>query len=221
MPTPDEARRAMRAISDQAVRIAIDLVALPTDDFLVAAPEVIAYYSDGTAALAADHYDDLRDQARPRRRFSAEPVVNLRDEKIRRGLIWAQEPLYIPEPSLELASERLAEVVSLETARPFRDTILTNQQRDPSAVGWRRHTSGDSCKLCRMLSDRGAVYRQETARFAAHGHCSCSASPVFDGEDGEEANVYQYLASSGNRRSPRQQKALRDYLNTNYADAPG
>lgn len=217
MPTPDEARLALRAITEQAVRIAVDLVALPTDDLLDAVPEVVAYYSDGTAALAADHYDDMRDKVRPRHRFSAEPVANLREEKMRRALIWAQEPLYVPEPVAALAEERMAEVVSLETARPFRDTILTNQQRDPSAVGWRRHTSGDSCALCRMLADRGAVYRQDTARFAAHGHCSCSASPVFDGEPGEEASVMQYVASRSHR-SPRQQKALRDYLNTNYPD---
>lgn len=220
MPTPDEARRALRAVTEQAVRIAVDLVALPTDDLLVAVPEVVAFYSDGTAALAADHYDDLREAANPPRRYAAEPVVNFRDEKLRRGLIWAQEPLYVAEPSIELASERLAEVVSLETARPFRDTILTNTQNDPSAVGWRRHTSGSGCRFCLMLAARGAVFKESTARFAAHGHCSCSASPVFDGEDGEEASVMQYVASRSHR-SPRQQKALRDYLNTNYPDGRG
>lgn len=216
MPTPDEARLGLSALSREATRISVDLIALPTDDLLVAVPEVVAYYSDGTAALAADLYDDLREAANPPRRYVAEPVVNFREEKLRRGLIWAQEPLYVAEPSLEIATERMAEVVTLETARPFRDTILTNQQRDPSAVGWRRHTSGDACRLCRMLADRGAVYKQSTARFAAHGHCLCSCSPVFDGQPGEEANVMQYVASSRTRRSPAQQQKLREYLRTNY-----
>lgn len=218
MPTPDEARRALGAITDQAVRIAVDLVTLPTDDLLVAVPEVVAYYSDGTAALAADHYDDLREIANPPRRFTAEPVVNLREEKLRRGLIWAQEPLFIAEPVVELAEERIAEVVSLETARPFRDTILTNQQRDPSAVGWRRHTGG-GCGFCRMLASRGATYRSESsARFAAHGHCKCSASPVFEGDEGPEADVWQYMASSRTRRSPESQRKLREYLRANFPD---
>lgn len=182
------------------------------DELLIAVPAVIAYYADGTAALAADHYDDLRDSAGAGGRFTAEPVIDDREEKIRRGVLWAAEPLRRATPDRALTIERLGEIVQLETARPFRSTILTNRQRDPAAVGWRRNTSGATCKFCTFLAGRGAVYRKATAGFASHPSCDCTASPVFDTEGPViEANVLQYVASQ-RRRTPAQQEALRRYL---------
>lgn len=214
MPTPDETRRALSLVTTSAVREAHRVLdATNTVDELVEAiPLVVSVYSDGTAALAADHYDDLRDLANPPgRRFVAEPVVNLRDEKIRRGVLWAAEPLRLETPERLAAKERLAQVVSLESARPFRDTILDNHRRDPASVGWRRQASLDGCKFCRMLAANGAVYKQSTARFASHPHCSCSASPVFDGEPGTEASVLQYVASQ-RRRTDADRARLNAYL---------
>ncbi|WP_405475654.1 hypothetical protein [Paenarthrobacter ilicis] len=176
-------------------------------------PDVINYYSFGSSALAADYYDDERERQAAPKLYVAEPVIVERTEKIRRAVAWASDPLFTDDPSG--VEGRLADVVQLETARPYQDTILTNRQRDPSAVGWRRITNG-GCKLCRMLADRGAVYSDTTARFATHGHCKCTAQPVFTSSDyGEEASVMQYMASR-KRRTPAQRAALREYLNTNY-----
>jgi hypothetical protein len=176
-------------------------------------PSVIAHYSDGSSALAADFYDDERERAAPPKLYIAEPVIVDRTVKIRRAVAWASDPLFSDEP--EKAAARLAEVVNLETARPYRDTILTNRKRDPSAVGWRRVTNG-GCKLCRMLADRGAVYMDTTARFAAHPACKCTAQPVFTTDDyGDEASAMQYVASQA-RRTPEKKARLRDYLNANY-----
>lgn len=212
MSTPDEARRALTLVTNRAVATATDvLYATNTvDELLVAVPEVIAYYADGTAALAADHYDDLRDVARVARRFRVVPVVDDRVDKVLRAILWAAEPLHLPEPDRVLTEARLAGVVQLETARPFRSTILTNSQRDPASVGWKRNV-GVACKFCRMLAGRGAVYRESTARFAAHAHCDCTASPVFDDGEGPEASTMQYVASQP-RRTPAQRQALREYL---------
>lgn len=176
-------------------------------------PSVIAHYSDGSSALAADFYDDERERAAPPKLYIAEPIIPDRTEKIRRAVAWASDPLFGDEPAK--AAGRLAEVVNLETARPYRDTILTNRKRDPSAVGWRRVTNG-GCKLCRMLADRGAVYMDTTARFAAHPACKCTAQPVFSTDDyGDEASAMQYMASTA-RRTPEKQARLREYLNANY-----
>ena len=215
MPTPEEARTALTLVTNAAVReiVALTNATASIDDLLEATPTVIAYFSDGTAALAADHYDDLREAVNPATRYRAEPVVNLRDEKIRRGVLWATETLLTPEPDPTLVSTRLADVVQLETARPFRDTITANQTRDPASVGWRRHWSGDGCKFCRMLADGAAVYKRDTARFAAHPNCNCSASPVFDSEPAPEASVIQYVASKRNR-TPSERARLRAYLAT-------
>lgn len=216
MPTAEQTRKALTLLTSSAVRTASKVIATGAgadairDTLLVTTPEVIAYYSDGAAALAADHYDELRESAAPAARYVAEPVVNLRPEKIERGTLWAVEPLYSADPDVLLATERLAQVVQLETARPFRDTITSNTRRDPSARGWRRE-SGGGCKFCTLLAGRGAIYRAETARFAAHPHCDCTAVPVFDGQPGEEADVMQYVASARSR-TPQQQAALRAHL---------
>ena len=180
---------------------------------LEAVPSVVAYYSEGSSALAADFYDDERERAAPPKLYVAEPVIEDRTVKIRRAVAWASDPLFEDDP--EKTAGRLAEVVNLETARPYRDTILTNRERDPSAVGWRRVTHG-GCKMCRMLADRGAVFMDTTARFAAHPSCKCTAQPVFSSEDyGEEASVMQYLASR-RKRTSAQQEAFREYLRVNY-----
>lgn len=217
MPTPDQYRRALERVTKRAVADAIRVArSTNTAGLIDAVPALIAYYSDGSAALAADQYDELREAAQPRKAYAASLVVNLRDEKIRRGLLWAAGPMYGDYPDVTMGEQRLADVVQLETARPFRDTTLTNTKRDPASVGWRRNTSADECRLCRMLAGRGAVYKESTARFATHPNCSCTASPAFDDGEVTEASVLQYVASQ-RRKSPSQRAALNAYL----ASMPG
>lgn len=226
MPTASESRAALQLVTSAALSAAATLLGKVNGSpeqqrsiLLETVPGVIAHYSDGSSALAADFYDDERERAAAPKLYVAEPVVLDRLVKIRRGIAWASDPLFGDD--LTTASSRLAEVVQLETARPYRDTILTNRRRDPSAVGWRRVASGKGCKMCKMLADRGAVYTDNTARFATHTNCHCTAQPVFSSSDyGEEASVMQYLASA-KRRTAAQKATLRDYLNTNYSDFHG
>ena len=225
MLTAQESKAALSLVLGDAVRDTMSWLGQSSGTpeqrralLLESVPEVIGYYSLGSSALAADYYEDEREREAAPKLYVAEPVIVDRTEKIRRAIAWASDPLFGDSPAE--TEGRLAEVVQLETARPYRDTILENRRRDPSAVGWRRVTNG-GCKLCRMLADRGAVYSDSTARFAAHGHCKCGAQPVFSSSHyGEEASVMQYMASK-KRRTPAQQAALREYLNTNYSDFHG
>lgn len=178
-------------------------------------PGVVAFYSEGSAALAADFYDDSRVGVAGA--YSASPVVLDRTVKIRRGVAWASEPLSIDDD--ELAAARFAQLMRTEMARPYRDTIITNRKQDPACVGWKRITRGaKSCSFCRMLADRGAVYKKDTATFASHDDCMCTAAPVFVGREvGPEANVAQYMVSK-RRRTAKEKAFLRDYLAGNYPD---
>lgn len=220
MTTASESKAALQLVTGAAVNAVVAalgrLSGSPEQQrasLLDIAPAVIAHYSDGSSALAADFYDDERERAEAPKLYIAEPVILDRVVKIRRAVAWASDPLFGDEP--EKSAGRLAEVVQLETARPYRDTILENRNRDPSAVGWRRVTNG-GCKLCRMLADRGAVFSDKTARFAAHTNCKCTAQPVFSSSDyGDEASVMQYMASR-RKRTSEQQEALREYLRVNY-----
>lgn len=226
MPTASESKAALRLVTGAAVTAAVTALGRvsgpPVEQravLLEAVPGLITYYSEGSSALAADFYDDERERAAAPKLYVAEPVILDRTVKIRSAIAWAAAPLF--EDDRATSASRLAEVVQLETTRPYRDTVLTNRRRDPSAVGWRRVTSGSGCKFCRMLADKGAVYSDDTARFASHDHCGCTAQPVFSTSHyGEEANVMQYMASR-KRRSAEQQARLREYLNTNYSDFHG
>lgn len=224
MPSAREYRSGLRLITGEAVATATAILSglsgSPESqrlELLDTVPGLIDYYSDGSAALAADFYEETRERAGVRGGYQVETVVDDRVVKIRRSIAWAAAPLF--DPSVGDAPARLAEIVQYETARPFRDTVTVNRRNDPASVGWRRVTSG-GCRFCRMLADRGAVYRQDTARFASHPHCHCVAEPVFDGNDtGESASAIQYVASRRNR-TPEQQARLRDYLDTYYPELP-
>ena len=201
-----------------AVVDATRLAPLGLDAVSEGVPEVIAYYALGSSALAADYYDESRLVAGARGRFTAEPVIPDRAEKIRRASRWAAAALVDPTVTQTVES-RIAEVVQLEVARAHRETVTENQKRDPAAAGWKRIARGDGCKFCLFLAARGAVYRK--GRFAAHSNCNCTAAPVFKGgEVGPEASVAQYAASS-RRRSAAERARLRDWLNAEHPDAPG
>lgn len=210
--SPDQIRTALTLVTSAAVASAAQVAG--TGDFGTVAllvPEVVGYYSDGSSALAADWYDDVRDDASARGSFVAQAVVVDRSEKLRRSLLWAVEPL--KDGNVVEMRKRLDPVVQKATARPFWDTVTGNVSRDDAAVGWSRHTRPNGCSFCRMLSDRGAVYKVGTARFAAHGNCHCTARPEFGG--GREASAVQYVASQ-RRRSPAERKAVRDYMAAHY-----
>lgn len=174
-------------------------------------PEVIGYYSLGSSALAVDWYDDLREEAGASGRFTSEPVIPDRAEKVRNMLGWATQPLFDAESNVAEVGLRLLPAVQYEIALPNRTTLTTNVRRDPAANGWQRVAAG-GCKFCRMLAGRGAVYRKESsARFASHTNCGCTAQPVFQGQPGEEADVVQYAASR-RRRTEADRARVREYL---------
>ena len=97
--------------------------------------------------MAADFYEESRAEARVRSRYTAELVIVDRTVRIRRGIAWAAEPL--AEGLTADAESRLAEVVQLNTARPYRDTTLQNVAQDRAASGWLR-TIERACRHARL-----------------------------------------------------------------------
>lgn len=217
---PDETRPALKLITDAAVSAGLSVLKTMAGapnarraGLLEHIPPVVAHYSEGTAALAADYYEEERLRAGERSQFVATLVVEDRTTKLRNGIAWAADPLFGDEPDEALAGVRLAEVIQLDTARPFRSTIAQNARRDPQAVGWKRVTSATACGLCRMLANRGAIYRHDTVRFAAHTNCYCTMQAVFGKNDyGPEASALQYAANGGRVRTAEQKRRLREAI---------
>ena len=221
--TPLESKAALSLLSEDAADTVVWTLRRSSGSFesrrfqlLETGSAVIGYYSEGSAALAVDFYDESRAAVRVDGRYAASPVILDRTVRIRRGLAWAAEPLSVDDEGAALA--RITELTRSEVNRPYRDTILSNTKRDPAAVGWRRLASASACGFCKMLAGRGSVYKRDTATFGAHDNCGCTAAPVFGkGDVGPEADAMQYMAS-GRRRTPAQRARVRGYIEANYPD---
>ena len=234
MATSPEAVRGELALVTAAVTQEIlsvtSSVALEqqVDAALTAAGLIVPAYYDAAGALAIAWYDELRDEARPTVSYTptiiGDPVTDWIEREIAKFQATIEADLEAEVARMVAETARLAEK---EAARGFRDSILGNVRSDQEAVGWSRVARPGACKFCKMLADKGAVYRSKsTAIFAAHGNCNCATQPKFrNGDIGPEASTIQYVASAKRARDQRTQDRrnalVRAYLNENYPDSPG
>jgi len=229
MATPSETVRTQLAIVTAAA--VADLVAeaapAPLERqagvLLASLPLVVPSYYDAAGVLAVDWYGEIREESRPSALYVPEVIGDPATDWIEREAEVFRRSLDAVDFEAEIAAltAEITRLAEKEVARGFRDTILGNARQDRESIGWSRVTRPGACKLCVMIAARGAVFRKETANFAAHTSCHCAARPEFrNGDHGPEATVEQYLAAK-KRRTPRERKALRKYLNENYPDARG
>lgn len=149
-------------------------------------PILTAQYGEMAAALAADWFDQLRaDAARVglfrmvgtagRFRSVLAPVTPA--EVMQKQVRFGAQHLFTDNPEQTLVF--LRGETQKYVLQPGRDTIAQNSVRDTAAVGWRRVVRVGGCDWCRMLSGRGAVYKESTVHFDAHHDCNCTAAPTW------------------------------------------
>lgn len=187
MPTVSDLRQG---IADLAVLADADLAVLwrqittadeAREALLDVLPALVDTYGSAAAALAADWYDELRDEVRPAGRFTAIPVA-LEDTGADVLARWGIKPLFAAEPDWDAARSLVAGGLQRRIANASRYTVAGSAVVDPGAAGWQRVGDGSSCAFCRLLISRGAVYEEATAQFASHDHCGCQAAPAWRGE---------------------------------------
>ena len=235
--TPEQVRKGLLVVTAAAAEDA-RLVADAAEQtpsgvraaLFAAAPLIVADYADAAASLAADWYEELREAEALRRPFSAQPVVKVPDEQIAAVVAQATSLLHDLERETKILTEQFERdfeksMANLDSqlqplvASGFRDTITDNVTADPEGVGWRRYARAGGCKFCLMLADRGAVYTESTADFAAHWNCHCTAGPSWD-SDAPRADALQYVATDRNRTAADRAR-IRAYINGRYPDAHG
>jgi hypothetical protein len=138
-------------------------------------PAVIETYGAAAATLAADWYDESRDEAEVRRFFQATPAT-IKEVGADSLIAWATA-----EATDVTALRTLIEGGTQRRITNFsRATVVESALADPEAIGWQRVGAG-SCAFCQMLISRGAVYSEASADFASHDHCKCAAVPAWGG----------------------------------------
>lgn len=87
-----------------------------------------------------------------------------------------------PQEAMNTALTSTSGVVSNKVLEGGRGSLLRSTANDERAKGWARVTGKDPCAFCALLSSRGPVYiAEDTADFEAHGGCSCTAEPGYEG----------------------------------------
>jgi hypothetical protein len=171
-------------------------------------PLLVRSYGAAAATVAADWYDDLRDELNASRRFTAIAAEVAEDgaEELAR---WGIKPLFQAQPDWDSALTLVDGGLQRRIANGARETVRVSALADPGADGWQRVASA-GCSFCQMLAGRGAVYSEARADFASHDHCRCHAVPAFSGRprpvkpytpservvtDADRERVRRYLAT--------------------------
>lgn len=180
-------------------------LAATRDAVLAFLPDLVQTYGEMGAALAADFYEELRDASPDvRRTYSAVMAESsLTVEQMQASTRWALGSLWTEADDAAYreaaALTNLSGVAKRLALTPARDTVRLNTLQDVDASGWRRLSQGaTTCKFCRMLVGRGNVYSADTARFAAHDDCDCTAEPAFGDANFVPVEPVQFMASKRN-----------------------
>lgn len=218
MTTLDLAESHRRNLADLAALATTDLRLLlaPLSDaeairgaLLASLPDLVSIYGSAAATLAADAYDEMRDNAEIPGNYLASPTT-LPDIGRTDSLAgWAVQPLYLPDPDKLKTIERASGGLQRIVGNASRYTIAHSSVDDPRADGWQRIGRG-GCGFCVMLIGRGSVYSKRSADFASHDHCNCSAVPAFNGK----ARPVQPYTPSPRKASEADRARVRDYLRT-------
>lgn len=136
-------------------------------------PALVRTYGLAAGALAADWYDEAREEAGVRRTFSA-VVPDFGDAGTQALVGWGLATATDLDPFKSLILGGMQRRI----ANYSRATVAGSAVADPAARGWQR-VGGGGCDFCSMLIDRGAVYSESTADFKSHDHCTCGAAPVW------------------------------------------
>lgn len=219
---------ALRLANEGAVRLAtrdldgfwrslnLDRPERARDALLRFMPALVEQYGEAVAVVAADWYDDLRAAEGAPGRFQARMADPVAAERVEARVRFGAQHLFTESPSQTLVF--LTSALTKYVLEPGRLTVSESTRADPAAVGWHRETRGDACDFCRLLAGRGGVYKEATARFAAHDDCHCVAVPSWDAS-APEVPVSAYVASQRtSSMSPAQREAHNARVRAYMAD---
>lgn len=170
-PSPAEQQRILAGLADLSVRELRsvwakldlgrpDLLADPLSQILAA---LIEKYGSAAASLAADWFDEARDDAGAVGSFTALPALPPDTERVEALSRWGIGPLFGVDPNVAAALGLLAGGLQREVFKMPRATTEGSATLDPAGPTFARHASANACAFCRMLATRGAAYTSAEA----------------------------------------------------------
>jgi hypothetical protein len=220
MSTPAQRNRALNGLTAAMQRdftriwMRLDLSNPDTlrDPLAVVLEEIADRYGTASAALAADFYDDMReDVVKAGPRFTPRMAEVPGPKRFQSLAGWGIGPLFGEDPDSVKALHKLTGGLQLVVGNAYRETIMGSSIADPAARGWQRVADGNACAFCLMLEGRGAVYSEAGADFASHDHCGCTAEPAFEGEP----KPVQPFTPSERRITDADRARVRDWIKAN------
>jgi len=174
-----------------------------TPGWLRAAVPLVVRQNARSAQLAASYYRLFRsvELGVPLSEFSASVQLTAAAERVATSLTVTGPVSVKRAMSAGIPLDDAAETAMTNAARAAhrlaldggRSTLTAAVADDSRAAGWRRVTSGDPCSFCAAIADRGVVFSEDAADFAAHDGCSCSAEPVYEsGRVGESRQAREF-----------------------------
>lgn len=136
-------------------------------------PAIVTQYGAAGAAVAAEWYDQQREKASARGRFTAVPLAA--DDRGAHALVGASLATARGDTSLK---GLILGGVQRRIADHVRLTVANSSVFDPAAQGWVRVGVGGACDWCNQYLD-GEVRTVEGYDFDAHDNCNCTTAPVF------------------------------------------
>jgi len=219
MPTPADLRRDIARLTGLAQRDVatifrrLETAAEAREALNDVLPTLTRQYGEAASLVAAEWYDDLRDEQAVQGRFRAIPAdLPSQDTESLTG--WASTT------ATDLASMEALIIggLSRRISDWSRETIMGSSFADPRGEGWQRVARADGCQFCVMLAGRGFVYTESTVKFASHDSCHCGATPKWAGKatlvDVEEYRASQRRRSDETREADnaRARKWIADHL---------
>lgn len=177
-PTPAERQRLLSSLSRLTER---DLAAIwaklnLADPDRLAEPlaqvltEIADKYGAVAASLAADWYEEARDDAGVASRFT--PVIADSPDADRVSALsrWGVGPLFGANPDGAAALTLIVGGLQRIVLDQARDTTFGSVAVDPARPRWARHASINACAFCALMATRGAVYASEEDALTITGH---------------------------------------------------
>lgn len=189
--------RQMARLNEKAGQLLADYIAAhgtgDTEALIDYAYALVTKYGEGSAALAAQMYDELA-ALQNVRVPSAEPAPTAQYGEVAKMVQATRES----PPQMQRGVSRLVK-------RAGADTTLKNALRDGAEFAWVPH--GDSCAFCLTLASRGWQRASQAAIKGGHAEhihasCDCEYAVRFDGRTsvaGYDPDAYlaQYYAAGG------------------------